>query len=58
MLVLGFGGLIRDCVGYEVRDVYYIYYGCMCLIEIFEGFNIGLINNLLFYGYLNKYGFV
>lgn len=57
-LVLGFGGLICDCVGYEVCDVYYFYYGCMCLIEIFEGLNIGLINSLFSYVKVNKFGFI
>lgn len=39
-------------------DVYYFYYGCMCLIEIFEGFNIGLINLLLSYVRVNEFGFI
>lgn len=58
LLVLGFGGLICDWVGYEVCDVYYIYYGWMCLIEMFEGFNIGLINSLFFYVKVNCFGFI
>lgn len=42
----------------EVCDVYYFYYGCMCLIEIFEGLNIGLINLLLSYVCVNEFGFI
>lgn len=57
VFVFGLGGLICECVGFEVCDVYLIYYGCVCLIEIFEGLNIGLINFLVIYVCINKYGF-
>lgn len=55
---MGLGGLMCDWVGYEVWDVYYIYYGWMCLIEMLEGLNIGLINLLFFYVWVNVYGFI
>lgn len=42
----------------EVCDVYYFYYGCMCLIEMFEGLNIGLINLFLLYVKVNCFGFI
>lgn len=57
IFVFGLGGLIRERVGFEVRDVYSIYYGRVCLIEIFEGSNIGLINFLFVYVQINEYGF-
>lgn len=57
-LVFGLGGLICECVGFEVCDVYLIYYGCMCLIEILEGLNIGLINSFVMFVCVNKYGFI
>lgn len=58
LLVLGLGGLICECVGFEVCDVYLIYYGWMCLIEMLEGQNIGLINLLVIFVCVNKYGFI
>lgn len=57
VFVLGLGGLICECVGFEVCDVYLIYYGCVCIIEILEGLNIGLINLLVVYVCINQYGF-
>lgn len=57
-LVLGFGGFFRDRVGFEVRDVYYFYYGRMCFIEILEGLNIGFIIFLVIYVRVNEYGFL
>lgn len=57
VFVLGLGGLMCECVGFEVCDVYLIYYGCVCLIEMLEGLNIGLINLFVLYVYLNEYGF-
>lgn len=47
-----------ECVGFEVCDVYYFYYGCMCLIEILEGLNIGLINLLFLFVKVNEFGFI
>lgn len=58
IFVLGFGGLICECVGFEVCDVYVMYYGCLCFIEIFEGLNIGLINLLFVFVCCNEYGFL
>ncbi len=55
---LGPGGLTRDRAGYEVRDVHYSHYGCMCTIETPEGPNIGLINSLSSYAKINEYGFI
>ena len=55
---LGPGGLSRDRVGFEVRDVHYTHYGRMCPIETPEGPNIGLINSLATYARVNQYGFV
>ena len=55
---LGPGGLSRDRVGFEVRDVHYSHYGRMCPIETPEGPNIGLINSLASYAKINEYGFV
>ena len=55
---LGPGGLSRDRVGFEVRDVHYSHYGRMCPIETPEGPNIGLINSLACYARINEYGFI
>src|SRR5699024_4215849 len=55
---LGPGGLTRDRAGYDVRDVYYTYYGRMCSIETRECTNLSLINSLSSYARINKYGFV
>ena len=55
---LGPGGLSRDRVGFEVRDVHYSHYGRMCPIETPEGPNIGLINSLASYARINEYGFI
>lgn len=58
LLVFGFGGFLRERVGFEVCDVYYLYYGRMCLIEILEGLNIGFINFLGIYVKINEFGFI
>ncbi|MGA8411340.1 MAG: DNA-directed RNA polymerase subunit beta [Xanthobacteraceae bacterium] len=55
---LGPGGLTRERVGFEVRDVHPTHYGRICPIETPEGPNIGLINSLATYARVNKYGFV
>ena len=55
---LGPGGLSRDRVGFEVRDVHYTHYGRMCPIETPEGPNIGLIVSLAIYTRVNEYGFL
>lgn len=58
ILVFGPGGLSCECVGFEVWDVYYSYYGCLCIIEILEGLNIGLIFIFCVYVKVNKMGFL
>ena len=55
---LGVGGLSRDRVGFEVRDVHPTHYGRLCPIETPEGQNIGLINSLANYAEINEYGFL
>ena len=55
---LGPGGVSRDRVGFEVRDVHPTHYGRICPIETPEGQNIGLINSLATYARVNKYGFI
>ena len=55
---LGPGGLSRDRVSFEVRDVHYTHYGRMCPIETPEGPNIGLISYLATYAKINSYGFI
>lgn len=57
IFVFGLGGFFRECVGFEVCDVYYFYYGCLCIIEILEGLNIGLIFIFCVYVKVNKMGF-
>ncbi len=55
---LGPGGVSRDRVGFEVRDVHPTHYGRICPIETPEGQNIGLINSMSTYARVNKYGFI
>ena len=55
---LGPGGVSRDRVGFEVRDVHPTHYGRICPIETPEGQNIGLINSLSTFARVNKYGFI
>jgi DNA-directed RNA polymerase subunit beta len=55
---LGPGGLTRERVGFEVRDVHPTHYGRICPIETPEGPNIGLIASLSTYARVNEYGFV
>ena len=54
----GVGGLNRDRVGFEVRDVHPSHYGRICPIETPEGPNIGLINSMSLYAEVDKYGFL
>ncbi|PCJ29506.1 MAG: DNA-directed RNA polymerase subunit beta [Rickettsiales bacterium] len=58
MSALGPGGVSRDRVGFEVRDVHPTHYGRVCPIETPEGQNIGLINSMAVYARVNKYGFI
>jgi DNA-directed RNA polymerase subunit beta len=55
---LGPGGVSRDRVGFEVRDVHPTHYGRVCPIETPEGQNIGLINSMSTFARVNKYGFI
>ncbi|KWT86960.1 DNA-directed RNA polymerase subunit beta [Candidatus Magnetominusculus xianensis] len=55
---LGPGGLTRDRVGFEVRDVHPTHYGRICPIETPEGPNIGLITSLASFARVNEYGFL
>ncbi len=55
---LGPGGLTRERVGFEVRDVHPTHYGRICPIETPEGPNIGLITSLASYARINEYGFI
>lgn len=55
---LGPGGVSRDRVGFEVRDVHPTHYGRICPIETPEGQNIGLINSMSSFARVNKYGFI
>ena len=54
----GVGGLNRDRVGFEVRDVHPSHYGRICPIETPEGPNIGLINSMSLYAEVDEYGFL
>ena len=54
----GAGGLNRDRVGFEVRDVHPSHYGRICPIETPEGPNIGLINSMSLYAEVDEYGFL
>ncbi|HJK87504.1 MAG TPA: DNA-directed RNA polymerase subunit beta [Candidatus Megaira endosymbiont of Hartmannula sinica] len=55
---LGPGGVSRERVGFEVRDVHPTHYGRICPIETPEGQNIGLINSMATHAKVNKYGFI
>ncbi|MBF8246449.1 MAG: DNA-directed RNA polymerase subunit beta [Rickettsia sp.] len=55
---LGPGGVSRERVGFEVRDVHPTHYGRICPIETPEGQSIGLINSLASYARINRYGFI
>ncbi len=55
---LGPGGVSRDRVGFEVRDVHPTHYSRICPIETPEGQNIGLINSMATFARVNKYGFI
>ncbi len=55
---LGPGGVERDRVGIEVRDVHPTHYGRICIVETPDSQNIGLISNLACFAKINKYGFI
>ena len=52
------GGLVKDRVGFEARDVHPTHYGRICPIETPEGQNIGLINTLSTFTRVNDLGFI
>ncbi len=51
---LGFGGLTKERVNFEIRDVNITHYGRLCPIETPEGPNIGLINSLSLYSKIGR----
>ncbi|KKQ49761.1 MAG: DNA-directed RNA polymerase subunit beta [candidate division TM6 bacterium GW2011_GWF2_38_10] len=55
---LGPGGITRERVTFEVRDVHTSHYGRICPIETPEGQNIGLISSLSTYAKVNELGFI
>lgn len=55
---LGPGGVMKDRVTYEVRDVHTSHYGRICPIETPEGQSIGLISSLATLAYVNDLGFI
>ncbi|WP_104692919.1 DNA-directed RNA polymerase subunit beta/beta' [Helicobacter pametensis] len=55
---LGEGGLVKERVGFEARDVHPTHYGRICPIETPEGQNIGLINTLSTFTRVNSLGFI
>ncbi|PAF45722.1 DNA-directed RNA polymerase subunit beta [Helicobacter sp. 11S02629-2] len=55
---LGEGGLVKERVGFEARDVHPTHYGRICPIETPEGQNIGLINTLSTFTRVNELGFI
>lgn len=55
---LGEGGLVKERVGFEARDVHPTHYGRICPIETPEGQNIGLINTLSTFTHVNSLGFI
>ena len=55
---LGEGGLVKERVGFEARDVHPTHYGRICPIETPEGQNIGLINTLSTFTRVNDFGFI
>ena len=55
---LGEGGLVKERVGFEARDVHPTHYGRICPIETPEGQNIGLINTIATFTLVNDLGFI
>ena len=55
---LGEGGLVKERVGFEARDVHPTHYGRICPIETPEGQNIGLINTISTFTLVNDLGFI
>ena len=55
---LGPGGLNRDHLSFNVRDIHPSHYGRICPIETPEGQNAGLIASLASYARVNNLGFI
>ncbi|MDM7460455.1 MAG: DNA-directed RNA polymerase subunit beta, partial [bacterium] len=56
--VLGPGGLNRQSIPPQVRNITPSQYGRICPIETPEGQNIGLVNQMTLYAYVDDYGFL
>ncbi|GBC92265.1 DNA-directed RNA polymerase subunit beta [bacterium HR15] len=56
--VLGPGGLGRQSVPPQVRNIFPSHYGRLCPVETPEGQNIGLVNQLTLYARVDEYGFI
>ncbi|GIV05463.1 MAG: hypothetical protein KatS3mg016_1038 [Fimbriimonadales bacterium] len=56
--VLGPGGLNRQSIPPQVRNITPSQYGRICPIETPEGQNIGLVNQMTLYAYVDEFGFL
>jgi len=56
--VLGPGGLGRQSVPPQVRNIFPSHYGRLCPVETPEGQNIGLVNQITLYARVDEYGFI
>lgn len=56
--VLGPGGLNRQSIPPQVRNITPSQYGRICPIETPEGQNIGLVNQMTLYAYIDEFGFL
>ncbi|MGQ9658139.1 MAG: DNA-directed RNA polymerase subunit beta [Fimbriimonadales bacterium] len=56
--VLGPGGLNRQSIPPQVRNITPSQYGRVCPIETPEGQNIGLVNQMTLYAYVDEFGFL
>ncbi|MCS7066303.1 MAG: hypothetical protein NZL85_08535, partial [Fimbriimonadales bacterium] len=56
--VLGPGGLGRQSVPPQVRNIFPSHYGRLCPVETPEGQNIGLVNQLTLSARVDEYGFI
>lgn len=55
---LGPGGVSRESVTMEIRDIHKTQYGRLCPIESPEGQNVGLVLSPAVYAKVNEYGFL
>lgn len=55
---LGPGGVSRENVKMEIRDIHKTQYGRLCPIESPEGQNVGLVLSPAVYAKINEYGFL